>query len=110
VSAILSIGSTHWYVGSAAVAAAMHEVLTQATRLDPVSERADSLTWRTAVGDGPSVQIRPVSDMGTIGGVCMAVSPRVMAVLGEPTKSRRRTHQILNAEGRRLALAGRSAR
>lgn len=110
MSAILTIGQHHWHIGSAAVAAAIHEVLTQAHRLDPVSQQADRLTWRTAVGDAPSVQIHPVADLGTIGSTVVAVSPRAQAVLGEPAPSRRRTHQILNAASRRRALAQPEAR
>lgn len=111
MSAILSIGNHSWAIPSAAVAMAIHEVLTTCPRLVCTGSNGGAAWWRTAADDGPSVDIRPMTDQTVIGGEALmastALSQVTQVVLGEPEKSRRRTHRILTAESRRLALESR---
>lgn len=100
-SFILSIGSFHFVVPSATIATAIHEVLRDAIRLDPVAVQNGRMAWRSAVGDAPPIQVRPIVDgIGSIGSYHLASTPTAAAVLGEPRRSRMRTHKILIEAGR----------
>lgn len=109
MSAILSIGTTHYFIGSAAIASAVREVLSKAVRLEPVVEQNQLSTWRASTEPSPQVALQVAPDPGTIGIDISTLSPFAQAILGEPPKSRQRTHSILTAESRRLTLERRVA-
>lgn len=97
MSAILKIREDYFLLPSAAIAAAIREVLAGAVRLDLVSidRRLQTETWRTSTTEAPVVTTHLAPDVGAIGGITIAVSPIAQAVLCEPPKSRRSTHRIL---------------
>lgn len=98
--AILTIGCHRFALQSATVASAIAEVLREApqvemvpdharlcARFEPASDASRVLTFRVdAAGPDDISEAPPLKDQ----------SPLVQAVLGEPPKSRRKTHLVLN--------------
>ena len=104
MNALISIGDYHFLVPSASIAVAIHDVLSAAGVVDPVAIQNGRTAWRTSAHAKPQISVRQVVDeIGRVGAIQIATTPLAQAVLGEPVKSRRRTHAILAEAGREAA-------
>lgn len=98
---ILTIGSHHFLIKSAAIASNMRDVLRDAPRVNPVALQHGRLAWRTAVNEDLPISVREIVDAaGSIATFHLVTSPAAEAVFGEPPLSRMRTHKILIEAGR----------
>lgn len=98
---ILSIGTHHFVLKSAAIAANMRDVLRDAPMVEAIALQHGRLAWRTVTNDGIPISVREIMDVvGSVATSHLVTSPAAEAVLGEPRRSFTRTHKILIEAGR----------